>query len=941
MNTKKDPYRETLQLPKTAFSMRAGLIRKEPEFQERWEKMDLYRRMRQEEHPQGTFVFHDGPPYANGSIHLGHLLNKILKDLVVRSRLMAGWDVDFVPGWDCHGLPIEHKVSKELGSKAREMPTMAIRRRCKEYAERFMRIQAGQMQRLGTIGRYDQPYFTMDPPYEAAVLEVFADLVEKGLVYRDLKPVHWSIENQTALAEAELEYYDRKDTSVFVFFEIDNPEHLPSGLNPPAGETISLMIWTTTPWTLPANLAAAVAPRAEYGLYLIDDSGARKAVVLAETLAGKVLGGEAEFLGRCTGDQLIGAKIRYHHPFIERISPVVGADYVTMEDGTGIVHTAPGHGAEDYMTGLKEGLEIYCPVLGDGTFNDTAPEWLRGKDVWSANELVVSRLEESGHLYRREEFVHSYPHDWRGKTPIIFRATEQFFIGVDRPFGPENLSLRQRALEASENEITFVPDWGRNRLRGMLESRPDWCISRQRSWGLPIPAFYTPSGEVLLTRSSIRAVAAFVREHGSDAWFESSPAEILADYDPSGDPAAPEALRSKETVESLEKSKDIFDVWFESGSSWNGVLRERNIGYPADLYLEGSDQHRGWFQLSLLPGLGATGTSPFSTVLTHGFMVTASGEKMSKSLGNTIEVDDLLKQHGADICRWWTASLNYFNDIKVDWEFFRIASEEYRKVRNTIRFMLGNLADFNEAVDAVEFDSGDRSSLDLWVLEKLDRLIEEGRAAYLGYEFKKLREGIFNFCNDTLSSVYLAAIKDRLYCDAQDSRRRRRSQTAMYRIADAVIRLMAPVLVHTADEAWLALLGEETDSEHCVHLQSLPEKTGLIADEGWNEAMEIRAAVLRAFENAKEGMGIRNPLDAGARVGTPRAVKLRALEPEMADLCGMSRFQLIESRELSVQILDLREEPRCQRSWKRDGTVRERSDGGMLSDRDAEVLGLG
>lgn len=941
---KKDRYRETLHLPKTAFSMRAGLIRKEPEFQERWAKMDLYRRMREADHPKGSFIFHDGPPYANGSIHLGHLLNKILKDLVVRSRIMAGWDVDFVPGWDCHGLPIEHKVMKELGEKARELDTMEIRDRCADYASRFMKLQAGQMQRLGTIGDYEHPYFTMDPAYEGAVLEVFASLVEEGLVYRDLKPVHWSIENQTALAEAELEYYDRKDTSVFVFFEITNPEFLPDTLGLPEGAAPSLMIWTTTPWTLPANLAVALAGRAEYALYRFEHGGTTRLVMMAEALGSRVLGEGAEKLGACLGSELVEAGIQYRHPFIDRVSPVVHAEYVTLEDGTGLVHTAPGHGAEDYMTGLKEGLEIYCPVQGDGTFDETAPEWLHGVDVWTANGLVIEKLIESGHLYRQERFTHSYPHDWRGKTPIIFRATEQFFIGVDRPFGEDGRSLRERALQAAESEIGFVPDWGKNRLRGMLESRPDWCISRQRSWGLPIPAFFGPEGEVLLTRKSVEAVAAHVRKHGSGAWFESSAELLLEGYDPAEDEAAPESMRSagRKALAGLKKSGDIFDVWFESGSSWNAVLRERKIGYPADLYLEGSDQHRGWFQLSLLPGIGATGVSPFKTVLTHGFMVTAGGEKMSKSLGNTIEVDDLLKQHGADICRWWTASLNYINDIKVDWEFFRISSEEYRKVRNTIRFMLGNLADYDAARDAVEFEAEDENSIDAWVLVELDRLINQTREAYLSYQFKKVREGIFNFCNETLSAVYLAAIKDRLYCDIANSRRRRRSQTTMYRIADALIRLMAPILVHTADEAWLALRGEDTESESCVHLQSLPEEGGFTASKHWSLAMDIRADILRAFEAAKETLDISNPMDAGARVVVPETEipLLESLVGEMADLCGMSRFQMAAGAERSVEILDLRSDPRCERSWKRDGTVRERSDGGMLSDRDAVAVGL-
>jgi len=939
---KKDRYRETLQLPKTAFSMRAGLINKEPRFQERWREIDLYQRQQEQPHPAGPFVFHDGPPYANGNIHMGHLINKILKDLVVRGRSMAGHEVRFVPGWDCHGLPIEHKVMKELGAEAAELSTMDIRRRCHDYAAGFQKIQAEQMIRLGTTGDYDNPYMTMKPAYEGAVLEVFAALVAQGLVYRDLKPVHWSIENRTALAEAELEYHDRKDASVFVFFEVEDSAVLPDALAAPAEESINLMIWTTTPWTLPANLAVAVGPSAEYGLYRIEHGGRTRYTVVAVDLAEKVLGEDAELLGRCRGTELAESGATYHHPFIERVSPVVLADYVTLEDGTGMVHTAPGHGQEDYETGLREGLEIYCPVLEDGTFDETAPEWLKGLDVWQANPKVVATLEDSGHLFKQYRILHSYPHDWRSKTPTIFRATEQWFVGVNREFGDEGQSLKERALEAAESKITFVPEWGQKRFAGMLETRPDWCISRQRSWGLPIPAFLGDEG-VLLTETSVRVVASYVREHGSDAWFADEPSAILAGYDVTADEAAPDWAREggRDAIAGLEKGGDIFDVWFESGSSWNAVMRERGIGYPCDLYLEGSDQHRGWFQLSLLPALGMTGRSPFETVLTHGFMVTAEGEKMSKSLGNAIDVADLLKQHGADICRWWTSNLNYTHDMKVDWEFFRVASDEYRKVRNTLRFMIGNLADFDPKSDRVELTDDDRTSIEWWAMSQLSTLVEAVHKGFSSYQFKRAAEAIFDFCNDTMSSVYMSAAKDRLYCDPADGHRRRRTQTVLYDIATALIRLAAPILVHTADEAWLALHGLEEDSRECVHLESLPETIEWDDEAGWTTVMELRSDVLKALEEAKE-TGIKNTLDAGieAVVPTEDLAVLERFAPELADLCGVSRFTLTGGDEAGVKVTDLREEPRCERSWKRDGTVKERSDGGVISDRDAAAVGV-
>jgi isoleucyl-tRNA synthetase len=943
-DSKKDRYRDTLQLPKTPFSMRAGLLTKEPELQARWAEMGLYDELQRIPHPKGPFVFHDGPPYANGNIHMGHLLNKILKDVVVRSRMMAGHQVRFVPGWDCHGLPIEHKVMKELGADGAGLGTTEIRQRCRDYALHYQKVQAAEMIRLGTLGDYAHPYLTMDPAYEGAVLEVFAALVGHGLVYRDLKPVHWSIENRTALADAELEYYDRDDVSVFVLFDLLDSSSLPDTLVAPAGEPVALMIWTTTPWTLPANLAVAVGPTFDYALVRVEHAGITRHLIVADFLRPALLDGGGKVIGRCTGAELAAAGIRYQHPFVDRSGPIVTADYVTLEEGTGLVHTAPGHGVEDYETGLREGLEIYCPVLEDGTFDDTAPEWLRGKDVWQANPLVVEHLQGSGHLFRSERLRHSYPHDWRGKTPTIFRATEQWFIAVDRAFGAEDASLRERALGATESSVEFVPEWGRNRMRGMLESRPDWCISRQRSWGLPIPAFTAPSGEVLLTAASVRAVAAFVRERGSDAWFSEPPEAVLGHYDPAGDPDAPEAVRAAGSsgMAALAKGSDIFDVWFESGSSWNAVMRERGIGYPCDLYLEGSDQHRGWFQLSMLPALGVTGTPPYRSVLTHGFMVTAQGQKMSKSLGNAIEVEDLLKQYGADICRWWTASLNYTYDIKVDWEFFKVASDEYRKVRNTIKFMLGNLAGFDPERDRYDFGDGDEASVDAWAMARLAELVDEVRGGYERFQFKRVVDALFDFCNDTMSAVYLAAVKDRLYCDAHDSARRRRTQTVLYDTVRALIRLLAPILVHTADEAWLIFLGDGAADGQSVHLELFPERLEWPGAAGWVQAMELRGEALKQLELAKESQGISNPLDAGISATLP-ADELAALQPflpELADLCGVSRFACVGGDQRSVEILDLRGEPRCERCWKRDGTVRERSDGGMLSDRDALVVGV-
>ncbi len=935
----KKTYKKTLNLPKTAFPMKANLVQNEPASMKRWDKLGLYTKLREQGKDREKYVFHDGPPYANGSIHLGHLLNKVLKDFVVRTKTMAGFDVPYVPGWDCHGLPIEHKVMQELGDKAREMEPIQVRRKCKTYAEKFVKLQSGQMQRLLTVAEYTDPYLTMNPRYEGAVLEVFADLVARGIVYRGLKPVHWSIENQTALAEAELEYYDREDTSVFVKFD------------PETGSGPVLMIWTTTPWTLPANLAVAVHERYDYGEYDVDG----QKVILAVELANKVLKTDAAPSKTYKGSDLVG--MEYKHPFLDdgRTRKVVAADYVTLEDGTGLVHTAPGHGVEDYQTGLREGLDIYCPVKDDGTFDDTAPDWLQGVSVWKANDLVVEKLKASGHLFHAEQFMHSYPHDWRGKSPVIFRATEQWFVDVNKSFEVDGVSgdgsMRERALDVTATDVKFFPEWGKNRMRGMLDSRPDWCLSRQRAWGLPIPAFYPPEGvegEPLLTAASVRAVAQLFREKGSDAWFLASPEELLQHYNPEADPDAPAWLKNlKPQLSSLKPSKDIFDVWFESGSSWNAVIRQRfgNDWHPVDLYLEGSDQHRGWFQLSLLPSLGVTGKAPFKNVLTHGFMVDREGKKMSKSLGNTLEVDDLLKDYGADVCRWWVSSLNTDNDIKVDNEYFRLAGEEYRKVRNTIRFLLSNLDDYTPSSYKRDPEYK-KPTLEGWILQELWSLCCSVTKHYDNFDFRKAHELLYNFCNDTLSATYLTAVKDRLYCDKPDSKRRRRCQAAMFKITHDLCLLLAPLLPHTADEAWRSLW--KSDNE-CIHLHKFPEDFaedyGSIAYDpagacDWRLIMQVRDIVLREIEGYRSSHDVSNPLDLG--ISIPKTHVAHSLididHTDAADLLGISRVH--EGQEKTIVIDDLRNEPRCERSWKRDGTVKQRSDGGQLSDRDAEALGL-
>ena len=944
----KRSYKKTLNLPKTAFPMKANLVQNEPASVNRWEADDLYQKLRHQARERNAppFVAHDGPPYANGDIHLGHLLNKVLKDLVVRSRWMLGYDCPYTPGWDCHGLPIEHRVLSEMSEAERaEASVMKIRNKSKRYAERHVVSQTQQMQRLLTLADYPHPYLTMDPMYEAGVLEVFAGLLEAGLVYRDLKPVHWSIENRTALAEAELEYEDREDTAVHVLFPtVDDPD-------------TAFMIWTTTPWTLPANLAVAVHPRMTYGLYDLPEGFAVRRAWLATDLAAGVLNAEADAgepapvpQATATGRELVGRT--YRHPFLERTGAVLEAEYVTAEDGTGLVHTAPGHGVEDYQSGLANGLEVYCPVQADGTYDHTVPDWLAGRSIWEGNQAVEQRLRAEGALFRSRRFTHSYPHDWRGKTPVIFRATEQWFIGVDRPIAGAAdgaaAGLRERALAAIES-VDFVPAWGRNRMRGMLESRPDWCVSRQRSWGLPIPAFFSADGEPLLTPASVRAVAAVVAERGADAWFLLDPVDLLAGYDPVEDPDAPGWAGGFGMAE-LTKGGDTFDVWFESGSSWHAVLRDgwrsrqspaavgRGDGlgaYPADLYLEGSDQHRGWFQHSLLPALAITGEAPFKAVLTHGFMVDRDGRKLSKSEGNAIRVADLMQRHGADVCRWWVSTLNVENDIKADAAFFDTAGEQYRKVRNTLRFLLSNLDDADARALQGVADGCGSHTLDAWMLGELETLRNEVAEAFEAFRFKSASEALFHFCNQTLSSVYLVAVKDRLYCDRPDSGRRRQTQAVLHRVADVLCRLLAPILPHTADEAWRVLHGDQS----CVHLEVLRPDGQAGAPEvsaDWRVLMQARDGWMRGIEQARTELGLKDPLTLGLVVPDPDGVLANFAATDLADLCGVSRFEIGDA----FEVVSLAHEPRCERSWKRDGTVRQRSDGGLLSDRDAAAIGV-
>ena len=927
----KPNFKDSLNLPKTNFSMRANLQQQEPLTLQNWKKQNIYEKLQKERQNAPFFLLHDGPPYANGNIHIGHLLNKVLKDFVVRSQLMLGKNCPFVPGWDCHGLPIEHKVIQDLLKKKPQLfesldsqrAKQVIRKACDTYSDQQIKQQSEQMQKLLTLADYKNPYLTKNKDYEANVLEVFARLLEKGLVYRQLKPVHWSISNQTALAEAELEYKEKIDPAVYVKFKLLDSKSLLNRLSIQENKDVYCLIWTTTPWTLPANLAIAIHKSYSYSIIKSQDSYIVVATDLVENLEETTGIPTQSIVATFSGEVL--EKLSYQHPFIEKTGQIFHAEHVTLDAGSGLVHTAPGHGVDDYQLGKQHQLACYCPVKEDGCYDESVPDALKGKSIWDANPIIIEILQKTDSLYYSYDYKHSYPHDWRSKTPVIFRATEQWFISVDKPIDSESKnSLRSLSLEHIDEQINFVPKWGKNRLRGMLESRPDWCISRQRSWGLPIPAFKTASGNILLSPDSVRAVAKRILEKGSDAWFSESPAELLTDYKSETDTLSPADL----DINTLEKMYDIFDVWFESGSSWKAVLEKRFNTSVADVYLEGSDQHRGWFHLSLLPSIGIHQKAPFKHLITHGFMVDKDGYKMSKSTGNALNVDDLLKTYGADVLRWWVASLNPENDIKVDLEFFNLAADSYRKVRNTFRFLLSNLYDFSCNIENLNSCIDDLKHLpnydiNAFILQELTCCQASVVSHLNSFQFKQAFLCIQHFIQQTLSALYCSCVKDRLYCDAKDSKRRKITQKCLWVLCDSLARLCCPFLPHTAEEVFKSLYNDPNTSIHLKTFNTLEFST----DNNWKQVLETRDLVLKALENEAS---ISNPLDARAHL--PEGSFEKAYLEDFSDLCGISQavFHSVDC----VEIEHLENSPACQRSWKRDGTVKLRDSGFMLSDRD-------
>ena len=943
-------YRDTLNLPKTGFSMKANLIQREPQLRKKWAKEDIYGKIRNARQGAPLYILHDGPPYANGDIHMGHVINKVLKDLVVKYKTMAGFDAPYVPGWDCHGLPIESKVVTELGEKVREKSKLDIRRDCFKYARKYVKVQSKQFQELGVFGDFENPYLTFKPAYEAGILEVFAMLVEKGLVYKQLKPIHWSIGCETALAEAELEYKDISSPSIFVNFPVAKESIgrlaelglVEQGQDESA--KVCFMIWTTTPWTLAANLAIAVHPNLEYTTLTYEKDGEKfKSLVANERIEAIVAAGEL-----AEGQYSIGEKsvrgselegLRYEHPFVEKNPTdkdaymVVPALYVTTEDGTGLVHTAPGHGVEDYMTGQKYGLAIYSPVMDDGRYDDTVPQWLCGQNVLEVETIVNTYLRGKKLLFSEGEIMHSYPHCWRSKGPVIFRATEQWFIGVDKELPDSGKSLRNMALE-SVRDVKWIPGWGEKRIAGMLESRPDWCISRQRSWGLPIPVFFNSQGSTLITKESVSAVAKYVAKKGSDSWFTDSPEEILGE-----DFKLPEGF----SFDDLQKEENIFDVWFEAGCSWYSLcVKEAGWEVPVDLYLEGSDQHRGWFQLSLLPGIGATGGAPFKRVLTHGFTVDEKGMKQSKSLGNYVNAQEEIKKYGSDILRLWVSSVNYQEDVRCNDEIIGRTQDAYRKIRNTLRYLFGNINDFDPYANSVSY--AEMFEIDKWAMQQLQKLTAGVTEAYDSFVFHRVFSLVYNFCTVEMSSIYMDVLKDRMYCDAADSLSRRSAQTAMYSILDCMIRMLGPILVHTAEEAWDAMAFKSQDVES-VHLADMPKVDDSIDFKGdeprWQKLMGLRDAVLRVLEGLRQEKRIASNQQACVTIccDDEDAAFLNEFGLEQfAALCIVSEVKIVKTTGETTVAAEKSSYNKCERCWNYWPSVGADSDHPDLCERCVTVV---
>jgi len=944
-------YKNTLNLPRTDFPMKADLIAREPERLKKWEAADLYVKIQDSRKNGEKFVLHDGPPFANGDVHIGTALNKILKDIIIKYQTLRGKSAPYIPGWDCHGLPIEFKVSQEMrktGDTTADAAT--IRKACEIYARKYIDLQRAQFKRLGVLGDWENPYLTLNKEYEADELRLFADIVAKGFVYRGKKPVYWSIPCRTALAEAEVEYHDHVSQSVYVKFPVVGREKT------------FIVIWTTTPWTLPANLAIAYNPKLQYALVQV---GEKKYWILSSLLpavAEKCKWEKFETLESVLGSELAG--LEYQHPFCNRFGEAFPADFVTADTGTGFVHIAPGHGQDDYNLGRQNGLPIYSPVDDDGCFaytNDLPieqqmPKEMIGKSILEkhgkseANEIVLHELRVRHALLHQENYHHSYPHCWRSKTPVIFRAMNQWFIKIDHkipefitrehpqfPDQPENPAtkilaerfgtLRWRAIDAIATEVNWIPDWGKNRISGAVESRPDWCISRQRTWGVPIPAFYDAKGEPILDAQIVRNAADFIEKHGSNVWFEKSASELWSFVKP----------KDWKGAEAVTKSNDTLDVWIDSGSSSRAVLKQRkelqHAGktgdevWQADVYLEGSDQHRGWFQSSLLLSLAGNGAAPFKTVLTHGFMVDADREKISKSKQGGYEkpqtAEAYVKKYGADVVRLWVASQDYRSDIVVSEERINKVGETYRGIRNALRYQLSNLYDFDPATQTVADEK--LTGLDRWILGEFAKLEAEVLTAYDQYEFHVVYQKLSQFIAVELSSVYHDVIKDRLYTDAANSPRRRSTQTALHRLVSGLCQMLAPILAFTADEAWEFVPGKNVNS---VHESEFKQSTfSLDPDEigKWFWLKQWREEILPELEKARQAKTIGKALDAKVEIVIPQVQWQLSDSELLRELVNVSALKITVGESISISVSKA-DGQKCERCWHWETDIGQNAD---------------
>ncbi|PFG06793.1 isoleucine--tRNA ligase [Bacillus sp. es.034] len=913
-------YKDTLLMPKTEFPMRGNLPKREPDTQKKWEEMDIYQKVQERTSDRPLFVLHDGPPYANGNIHMGHALNKILKDFIVRYKSMSGFHAPYVPGWDTHGLPIEQALTNK-GVKRKEMTIAEFRKLCEEYAYEQVDNQRKQFKQLGVRGDWENPYITLKPEYEAQQIKVFGDMAKKGYIYKGKKPVYWSPSSESALAEAEIEYQDKRSPSIYVGFAVTEGKDV-------LKEGTQLVIWTTTPWTIPANLGIAVHADLNYVVVNVKENSYVVAEDLLEDVAENLEWETHSVIKKVKGAEL--EHIVAKHPLYDRDSLVVLGEHVTTDSGTGCVHTAPGHGEDDFLVGKKYGLDVLCPVDDKGVMTSEAPGF-EGLFYDKANKPITEKLQEAGALLKLNFITHSYPHDWRTKKPVIYRATAQWFASIDK--------FRKELLQAVK-DTKWVPAWGETRLFNMVRDRGDWCISRQRAWGVPIPVFYAENGQEIITDETIDHVSKLFRDHGSNIWFEKEAKDLL-----------PEGFMHEGSPNGkFTKEQDIMDVWFDSGSSHQAVLEERDdLQRPADLYLEGSDQYRGWFNSSLTTGVAVTGKAPYKGVLSHGFALDGDGRKMSKSLGNVVVPEKVMKQLGADILRLWVASVDYQADVRVSDPILKQVAEVYRKIRNTYRFLLGNLSDFNPETDAVSFDG--LREVDQFMLVKLNDLVKNVKNSYDKYEFASIYHAVNNFCTLDLSSFYLDFAKDVLYIESENHYERRAIQTVLYESLVALTKLMSPILSHTADEVWAYIPGAEGES---VQLTDMPEVQQLAnADElkkKWNTFLELRDDVLKALEEARNQKVIGKSLTAKVTLYVNEETKklLDSIKEDLKQLFIVSAIEIggavNEAPEHALNlgenniVVEKADGKTCDRCWVVTTTVGEDKDHPTLCKRCASVV---